>query len=78
MWIAQVVIRRLLEDDQFSAAGEALLTRNLWNAVRDWRTWLCMLIYAGVVGPLYAFALFLPSIINEVRPSRLFWDAVCT
>ena len=37
-----------------------------------------MLMYAGVAGPLYAFSLFLPSIINEVCPARLFRNVVCT
>lgn len=67
------VIRRLQSDDQFSAAGEALRPRDLVRAAADWRTWLCMLMYAGVDGPLYAFSLFLPSIINEVRALMVRW-----
>ncbi|KAI0339597.1 MFS general substrate transporter [Trametopsis cervina] len=35
-----VVIRRLQEDDQFSAAGEKLKMRYIWESLRDWKTWL--------------------------------------
>ncbi|GBE89578.1 MFS general substrate transporter [Sparassis latifolia] len=61
-----VVIRRLQEDDQFSAAGETLKKRYLLKSLTDWKTWLCMLVYMGTDGPLYAFSLFLPSIIKEL------------
>ncbi|EJD47910.1 MFS general substrate transporter [Auricularia subglabra TFB-10046 SS5] len=60
------VIRRLQEDDQFSAAGEKLRWRFIWASVLDWKTWVGMLCYAGCDGPLYAFSLFLPSIINSL------------
>ncbi|KZW00023.1 MFS general substrate transporter [Exidia glandulosa HHB12029] len=59
------VIRRLQEDDQFSAAGEKLSMKYIWAAVFDLKTWIGMLCYAGSDGPLYAFSLFLPSIINS-------------
>ncbi|KAI0954507.1 hypothetical protein AcW1_006382 [Taiwanofungus camphoratus] len=61
-----VVVRRLQSDDQFSAAGEKLKMRYIWKSLLDWKTWLTMLLYMGTDGPLYAFALFLPSIINEL------------
>ncbi|CCM02520.1 uncharacterized protein FIBRA_04622 [Fibroporia radiculosa] len=61
-----VVIRRLQADDQFSAAGEALKLRYIWKSLFDWKTWLSMLVYMGSDGPLYAFALFLPTIINQL------------
>ncbi|KAI9458212.1 MFS general substrate transporter, partial [Lactarius psammicola] len=62
-----VVIRRLQEDDQFSAAGEKFKSRNIINSLKDWKTWLAICIYMGCDMPLYAFALFLPSIIKQVR-----------
>ena len=34
------VIRRLQEDDQFSAAGEKLRWRFIWASVLDWKTWV--------------------------------------
>jgi nitrate/nitrite transporter NarK len=64
-----VVVRRLQSDDQFSAAGESLQLRVIWKTFLNWKVWLCMLLYAGSDGPLYAFSLFLPSIINQVS-----WD----
>jgi hypothetical protein len=60
------VVRRLQEDDQFSAAGEAFRMKYVWDSVRDWKTWVGMWAYAGVDGPLYAFSLFTPSIINQL------------
>ncbi|KAI0079386.1 MFS general substrate transporter [Panus rudis PR-1116 ss-1] len=61
-----VVIRRLQEDDQFSAAGEKLRWKYIWQSLIDWKTWLGMLLYMGSDGPLYAFSLFLPTIINQL------------
>ena len=34
-----------------------------WASVMDWKTWLYALIYMGADCPLYAFSLFLPSIV---------------
>ena len=34
------VIRRLQEDDQYSAAGENLKSKYLWQSVLDWKTWV--------------------------------------
>ncbi|KZT21600.1 MFS general substrate transporter [Neolentinus lepideus HHB14362 ss-1] len=61
-----VVIRRLQGDDQFSAAGEKLKLKYIWKSLADWKTWLMMIVYTGADGPLYAFSLFLPSIITEL------------
>ena len=36
-----VVIRRLQEDDQFSAAGEKLKLQYIWQSLVDWKTWVC-------------------------------------
>ena len=35
-----VVIRRLQEDDQFSAAGETLRMKYIWKSLLDWKTWV--------------------------------------
>jgi MFS family permease len=61
-----VVIRRLQDDSQYSAAGENFKMRYVWRSIFDWKTWISMLIYMGVDGPLYAFSLFLPSIISQL------------
>jgi hypothetical protein len=76
------VIRRLQTDDQFSAGGEKLRWKYITQSLLDWKTWIgstlvkltCLsetkpssvLIYAGCDMPLYAFSLFLPTIINQV------------
>lgn len=120
-----VVIRRLQQDDQFSAGGENLKLKYIWKSLLDWKTWVgseypcsvhcsrarslsdsfsaaihgvCLVNFFGVTvadrgiadsavqngryvctrcdrwrfadlsfpGPLYAFSLFLPSIINQL------------
>jgi len=61
-----VVIRRLQEDDQFSAAGEKLRWKFIFQSLVDWKTWVGMIVYTGCDAPLYAFSLFLPSIINQL------------
>ncbi|EJD08568.1 MFS general substrate transporter [Fomitiporia mediterranea MF3/22] len=60
------VIRRLQADDQFSAAGEKLKWKYIFQSFLDWKTWIGMLVYMGADGPLYGFSLFLPSIINQL------------
>ncbi|CAK5283159.1 unnamed protein product [Mycena citricolor] len=60
------VIRRLQSDDQFSAAGESLKLKYIFKSVLDWKTWIGMMVYVGADMPLYAFSLFLPTIINQL------------
>ncbi|KAJ3988696.1 MFS general substrate transporter [Lentinula detonsa] len=64
-----VVVRRLQGDNQFSAAGEKLRMKYIIKSMLDWKTWIGMMVYVGADMPLYAFSLFLPSIINQVLPS---------
>ncbi|KAI0482573.1 MFS general substrate transporter [Xylariaceae sp. FL0804] len=59
------VIRRLKLDQQASAEREDWNIRYLWAGLKDWKMWLGMAIYMGCDMPLYAFSLFLPSIIEE-------------
>ncbi|KAJ6619898.1 MFS general substrate transporter [Mycena sp. CBHHK59/15] len=63
------MIRRLQGDDQFSAAGEEFKMRNVWASFRDWKSWFGMIQLMGCDMPLYAFSLFLPSIINQISNS---------
>ncbi|KIJ68580.1 hypothetical protein HYDPIDRAFT_82841 [Hydnomerulius pinastri MD-312] len=60
------VIRRLRADMQFSAGGEKFKLKYVWQSLKDWKTYLAMGIYMGYDGPLFAFALFTPTIINQV------------
>ncbi|KAJ7061515.1 MFS general substrate transporter [Mycena amicta] len=62
-----VVIRRLQGDDLFSAGGENLKWKNVLASFKDWKTWVNMVQLMGCDMPLYAFSLFTPSIIKEVR-----------
>ncbi|KAF8845028.1 MFS general substrate transporter [Paxillus ammoniavirescens] len=61
-----VVIRRLQGDNQFSAGGERLKWKYIKASLTDWKTYVSMIVYSGADMPLYAFALFLPSIISQV------------
>ncbi|CAK7566158.1 MAG: hypothetical protein SEPTF4163_004094 [Sporothrix epigloea] len=60
------VIRRLMLDQQSSAEHEDFRFSYMWAALRDWKTWLSMIIYMGCDMALYAFSLFLPSIIIDL------------
>lgn len=60
------VIRRLKLDKQASAEYEAFSMKYVWLALKDYKTWLGAAIYMGADMPLYAFSLFLPSIISEL------------
>ncbi len=60
------VVRRLKLDQQSSADHEDWSMVHLHMALRDWKMWLGMLVYAGCLMPVYAFALFLPSIVQEL------------
>ncbi|KAL9030426.1 MAG: hypothetical protein Q9196_001458 [Gyalolechia fulgens] len=60
----QRVIRRLKADQQSSAEHEEFRMTYFWASVKDWKTWLSAVVYMGCDGPLYAFSLFLPTIIN--------------
>ncbi len=52
----QVVITRLQNDQQFSAAGEPFHWRQVYKAAVDPKMWLGMIAYACTDVPLYAFS----------------------
>ena len=60
------VIRRLKMDKQSSAEHEKFDMKYFWMSVKDWKTYLYAVIYMGADMPLYAFSLFLPSIIASL------------
>ncbi|TAQ90331.1 hypothetical protein B7494_g1359 [Chlorociboria aeruginascens] len=60
------VIRRLKADRQSSAEHEEFKMEYFWAAVKDYKMYLGMLIYMGADMPLYAFSLFLPTIISQM------------
>lgn len=60
------VLLRLKRDGQHSAEHEEFKCAYLWAALSDWKTYAGMLIYMGPLMPLYAFSIFLPSIIQSM------------
>jgi len=60
------VIRRLRDDKQHAAHRESFRMEYAWQSLRDWKTFAFAVIYMGADGSLYAFSLFLPSIIAEL------------
>jgi MFS family permease len=60
------VVLRLKLDQQSSAEHESFQMSYFWQAMRDWKMWLGMAIYMGCDMPLYAFSLFLPTIIQNL------------
>ncbi|KAF2810370.1 MFS nicotinic acid transporter-like protein Tna1 [Mytilinidion resinicola] len=57
---------RLRADKQSSAEHEEFRMAYFWSAVKDWKMYAFAIIYMGCDGALYAFSLFLPTIINEL------------
>lgn len=57
-------IRRRLTADKQSSTGEEYDKRHIIAALKDWKCWGYALIYMGNLCPLYAFSLFLPTILN--------------
>lgn len=60
------VLRRLAADQQSSAEHEEFKMDYFWASVKDWKTYLGAVIYMGADGTLYAFSLFVPTIISEL------------
>lgn len=60
------VVRRLKMDKQSSAEHEEFKMKYVYMALKDYKMWLGMVIYMGCDMPLYAFSLFLPSIISQL------------
>jgi hypothetical protein len=60
------VIRRLKLDNQSSAEHEEFKMSYFWASVKDWKTYAFAVVYMGCDGALYAFSLFLPSIIAQL------------
>jgi MFS family permease len=57
------VQRRLILDRQGKTA-EDFDKRHIFAALKDWKTYGYMVIYMGCLVPLYAFSLFLPTILR--------------
>ncbi|KAI9931429.1 hypothetical protein ASPWEDRAFT_169725 [Aspergillus wentii DTO 134E9] len=60
------VLRRLAADQQGSAEREELKWDYFWASIKDYKTYLFAIIYMGSDSTLYAFSLFVPTIINQL------------
>lgn len=58
------IVRRL-EQDRSSLADEFDM-RYFWDALKDWKIWVHMLITFQVYTGLYSYSLFLPTIVNDL------------
>lgn len=63
----RVLVRLRADNPQSSRAAqeEKFQLKYFWQSLRDWKTWAYCIIYMGCDMPLYAFSLFLPTIIRE-------------
>ncbi|KAK6542242.1 hypothetical protein TWF694_006205 [Orbilia ellipsospora] len=57
------VLRRLRNDKQASADHEKFQLKYVRQSLVDWKTYVGMFIFMGTTGAVYAFSLFLPTII---------------
>lgn len=60
------VLLRLKRDNQSSAHHEDFKLAYLWEALKEWKMYNGMIMYMGVLMPLYSFSLFLPTIIQNM------------
>lgn len=65
------VLRRLAMDQQSSAEHEEFKMEYFWSSLKDWKTYTGAVIYMGADGSLYAFSLFVPTIISELGYSSI-------
>lgn len=63
------VVRRLKADQQSSAEHESLKKSFIFAALKDYKMYVGMLIYMGCDMALYAFSLFLPTIVAAMNIS---------
>jgi len=59
----RIRVRRRLAADNQSNAAEEYDRRHIYAALKDWKCWGFAVIYMGCLMPLYAFSLFLPTIL---------------
>ncbi|KAF3810463.1 putative transporter [Colletotrichum gloeosporioides] len=56
-------VTRRLEQDRSALADEFDMAY-FWDALKDWKIWVHMLITIGIYTPLYSYSLFLPTIVQ--------------
>lgn len=60
----RIRIRRRLAEDKQASTAEEYNKGHIYAGLKDWKTWLYAVIYMGCLIPLYAFSLFLPTILR--------------
>ncbi|KFA52290.1 hypothetical protein S40293_00650 [Stachybotrys chartarum IBT 40293] len=60
----RIRVRRRLIMDRQGRTAEDFDKRHIYEAIKDWKTYGYMVIYMGCLTPLYAFSLFLPTILR--------------
>ncbi|KAK0741975.1 major facilitator superfamily domain-containing protein [Apiosordaria backusii] len=68
------VLFRLDRDKQSSARHEDFKMLYVWQALKDKKTYLGMIVFMGPIMPLYSISLFLPTIISNLSftdPSQI-------
>ncbi|KZV75498.1 MFS general substrate transporter [Peniophora sp. CONT] len=61
------IIRGLQAEHQFSAGRDERFRMSIvWQTLKDPKTYLIMLMHTGFIGPLIAFTLFAPTIVNQL------------
>ncbi|RSL55222.1 hypothetical protein CEP54_009479 [Fusarium duplospermum] len=60
----QVRVQRRIIADRQGKTAEDFDKRHIYEALKDWKTYGYMIIYMGCLVPLYAFSLFLPTILR--------------
>ena len=66
----EIVTCRLEADGQHGVQAESYEWSYMCDSFTDWKPWTRMIMYMGVDGALYAFSLFLPSIIFNMGYSH--------
>jgi nitrate/nitrite transporter NarK len=56
-------MRRLRADNQVRATEEKISRKYVYQAIKDWKTWVYALQYMGCLCSLYSFSLFLPTVL---------------
>lgn len=62
------VARRLAQDNNY--LSDKFQLKFVWQALKDWKIWVNMVLTVGLFTPLYSVALFLPTIVRELGYSN--------
>ncbi|KAK2593704.1 hypothetical protein QQS21_008612 [Conoideocrella luteorostrata] len=58
------VVRRLAQDQ--SVLSHQFKRQFIWDALKDWKIYIQMVIFFGILTPLYSVSIFLPTIIKSL------------